>query len=126
VKQDEIRANFGVPRDLFATFKWLIFYLPDLIILLVGGFTGGAFLSFFPVSQLMNMILFVILVWGLSIFLIVQTNGGKRNYEIIFFYLRRKTSPQKKKVKMSTMHLGERNLSKNSTIKGKEKKHHAT
>lgn len=102
------KNNFGVPRDLFAKFKFYFLYLPDLVILGVGIFGGVTMMSLFPVSQWLNMIVCVTLVILLSIFLVLQSNGGKRNYEIIIFYLRQKTKKKNRKIKMLNVRKGER------------------
>lgn len=95
-----MKHNFGVPRDLFAKFKFYFLYVPDIVILCGGGFGGVLLMSVFPVSQWLNMICCVALIWVLSLFLILQSNGGKRNYEIIIFYLKQKTKRKCRKMKM--------------------------
>ncbi|MFD2254411.1 hypothetical protein ACFSJM_08670 [Lactococcus formosensis subsp. bovis] len=105
--KENIKSNFGVPRDLFAKFKFYFLYLPDLIILGVGIFGGVTLMSVFPVSQWINMIACIVLVISLSIFLVLQSNGGKRNYEIIIFYLRQKTKHKNRKIKMLDIREGE-------------------
>lgn len=104
---ENIKSNFGVPRDLFAKFKFYFLYLPDLIILGVGAFGGIMLMTLFPVSQWLNMIICIAMLWALSLFLILQSNGGKRNYEIIVFYLRRKTKKKNRKIKMLVTRNGE-------------------
>ncbi|WP_407350364.1 hypothetical protein VNN41_09985 [Lactococcus garvieae] len=107
---NENKSNFGVPRDLFATFKFYFLSGPDLAVLGIGIFSGFSLMSVFPVSQWLNMILCIVLIGVLSLFLVLRSNGGKRNYEIILFYLKSKTSQKKKAVKM--LNLGEETYGK--------------
>ena len=91
--------NYGVPRDIFAKFKMGIFYGVDFGIMAVGGGVAWWFNRFFPVSQWLNMLIFDVITAIIVIFVIIHTNGGKRNYTVLLLFLRTKTGRIKRQFK---------------------------
>ncbi|WP_251421820.1 MULTISPECIES: hypothetical protein [Lactococcus] len=91
--------NYGVPRDIFAKFKMGIFYGLDFGFMAIGGGFAWWLNRFFPVSQWLNMLIFDVLTAIIVIFLIMHTNGGKRNYMVLLLFLRTKTSRIKRQFK---------------------------
>ncbi|MDG4984576.1 hypothetical protein OGZ51_10505 [Lactococcus lactis] len=83
--------NYGVPRDIFARFKMGIFYGVDFAVMAAGFFLTYYFNKLFPISQWPRMIIFDVISAGIVLFLIIHTNGGKRNYMILLLFLRMKT-----------------------------------
>lgn len=88
--------DYGVPRDVFAAFKWYFLYVPDLIILFLTGFVIMLANGKFPKSEWLNMGIFDLATITLGIFLILHANGGRRNYNIIILYLQKKAARYKK------------------------------
>lgn len=82
--------DYGVPRDVFSKFKWYYFYFPDLAVILGALFGIMIANGYFPKSQFFNMVIFDIATIILAIFLILRTNGDKRNYHIVILYLQKK------------------------------------
>lgn len=83
--------NYGVPRNIFASFKMWAFYGWDFGVMGVGFLLCVWVNRYFPISQWLNMIIFDVITAINVVFLIIHTNGGKRNYMIILLYLRMKT-----------------------------------
>lgn len=83
--------KYGVPRDIYARVKIIGLFMIDLVF--VGGF-GIMALSFalriFPPSQWIQMLLFIILSPVLSLYLILPTNGGKKNWKSMYLFFRRR------------------------------------
>ncbi|MEY8514916.1 hypothetical protein [Lactococcus taiwanensis] len=101
--------NYGVPRDLFARFKMGIFYGLDFCVMAIGGGLTWYLNHFFPVSQWINMLVFDFLSVINVCFLIVHTNGGKRNYMVLLLYLRIKVGRIKRRFKPITCTQGGNN-----------------
>ncbi|MGM0183341.1 DUF5592 family protein [Enterococcus sp. AZ102] len=83
--------NYGVPRDIFSRVKLAGIYVLDGLIVI--GSTLLAFVlgsNIFPYTQFVQLIIFVILTAFISIYLVLPTNGNKRNYNSIMIYLRRR------------------------------------
>lgn len=88
-----MNGNYGVPRDVRAKVKLSMFYLLDLVIM--AGTTLIAFFlatSIFPPGQVKQMIAFIILTIGIVFYLILPTNGGKKNWQSFLIILKRRKS----------------------------------
>lgn len=83
--------KYGVPRDIYARVKIIGLFMVDLVF--VGG-SGVMALSFglriFPPSQWIQMLFFIILSPILSLYLILPTNGGKKNWKGMYLFFRRR------------------------------------
>ena len=84
-------GNYGVPRDIYAKVKYGMFIAIDLAI--VGGSLLGAFmlwLQVFPPQKLLQMLTFIFLTPIMVGYLLLPHNGGKKNWQAIYIYLRRR------------------------------------
>lgn len=85
--------KYGVPRDIRARIKIIGLFFIDFIFIgasAVAAITFG--MQLFPTNQRPQMIAFILLTPLMSLYLILPTNGGKKNWHsmVLFFRRRRK------------------------------------
>ncbi|HIZ67708.1 MAG TPA: hypothetical protein H9965_04465 [Candidatus Streptococcus faecavium] len=85
--------KYGVPRDIRARIKIIGLFFIDFIFIgasAVAAITFG--MRLFPTNQRPQMIAFILLTPLMSLYLILPTNGGKKNWHsmVLFFRRRRK------------------------------------
>lgn len=85
--------KYGVPRDIRARIKIIGLFFIDFIFIgasAVAAITFG--MRLFPTNQRQQMIAFILLTPLMSLYLILPTNGGKKNWHsmVLFFRRRRK------------------------------------
>ena len=85
--------KYGVPRDIRARVKIIGLFFIDFIFIgasAVAAITFG--MRLFPTNQRPQMIAFILLTPLMSLYLILPTNGGKKNWHsmVLFFRRRRK------------------------------------
>lgn len=88
-----MNGNYGVVRDIRAKVKIGMFFVLDLVVML--GTTFFAFFigsNVFPSSQWKEMIAWIFLTILIVGFLILPTNGNKRNWQSIYILLKRRKS----------------------------------
>lgn len=83
--------KYGVPRDIYAKVKILGLFMADI------AFVGGSAVAalsiapkYFPTSQWAQMLLFILITPLMSLYLILPTNGGKKNWHSMLLFFRRK------------------------------------
>lgn len=84
-------GNYGVPRDIYARVKIIGLILVDIVF--VGLSTLLAFIfgtKFFPSEQWPQFLGFVVLTALLTLYLVLPTNGGKKNWQTIYLFFRRR------------------------------------
>ncbi|KXT85323.1 DUF5592 family protein [Streptococcus oralis] len=83
--------KYGVPRDIYAKVKIIGLLLLDIAFV---GITGVIALAVapkvFPKSQWIQMFLFILLTPLMSLYLVLPTNGGKKNWHSMFLFFRRR------------------------------------
>lgn len=85
--------KYGVPRDIRARIKIIGLFFVDFIFI---GASAVAALTFgmrvFPTNQWPQMIAFILLTPLMCLYLVLPTNGGKKNWHsmVLFFRRRRK------------------------------------
>lgn len=85
--------KYGVPRDIRARIKIIGLFFIDFIFIgasEVAAITFG--MRLFPTNQWPQMIAFILLTPLMSLYLVLPTNGGKKNWHsmVLFFRRRRK------------------------------------
>ncbi|HEM3647513.1 TPA: hypothetical protein U1C40_000091 [Streptococcus suis] len=83
--------KYGVPRDIYAKMKIIGVVMADIV------FVGASALlaivvgmRIFPRSQWPQLTAFILLTPLMSLYLILPTNGGKKNWQSIFLFFRRR------------------------------------
>ena len=85
------KGNYGVPRDINARVKIMGLIILDIIF--VGGSTLLAFvfgIKIFPNEQWMQFLAFMVLTAIWTLYLVLPTNGGKKNWRTIYLFFRRR------------------------------------
>ena len=85
--------KYGVPRDIRARIKIIGLFFADFIFIgasAVAAITFG--MRLFPTNQWPQMIAFILLTPLMCLYLVLPTNGGKKNWHsmVLFFRRRRK------------------------------------
>ena len=85
--------KYGVPRDIRARIKIIGLFFIDFIFIgasVVAAITFG--MRLFPTNQWPQMIAFILLTPLMCLYLVLPTNGGKKNWHsmVLFFRRRRK------------------------------------
>ena len=85
--------KYGVPRDIRARIKIIGLFFVDFIFIgasAVAAITFG--MRLFPTNQWPQMIAFILLTPLMCLYLVLPTNGGKKNWHsmVLFFRRRRK------------------------------------
>lgn len=83
--------KYGVPRDIYAKVKILGLFMADIG--LVGGSAVAALSiapKYFPTSQWVQMLLFILMTPVMTLYLVLPTNGGKKNWHSMLLFFRRK------------------------------------
>lgn len=83
--------KYGVPRDIYTKVKIIGLFMLDIV------FVGGSGIvslmvatKVFPKSQWIQMFVFILLTMVLALYLILPTNGGKKNWNSMYLYFRRR------------------------------------
>lgn len=83
--------KYGVPRDIYAKVKIIGLFMADIV------FVGGSAVvavsvgtRIFPTSQWAQMLAFILLTPLMCLYLVLPTNGGKKNWQSMFLFLRRR------------------------------------
>lgn len=83
--------KYGVPRDIYAKVKIIGLFMADIV------FVGGSAVvavsvgtRLFPTSQWAQMLAFILLTPLMCLYLILPTNGGKKNWQSMFLFVRRR------------------------------------
>ncbi|MDG3136401.1 DUF5592 family protein [Streptococcus suis] len=86
-----MNEKYGVPRDIYARVKIIGLFLADL------SFVGGSMVAavslgtkIFPTSQWLQLLDFIILTPLMCLYLILPTNGGKKNWHSMLLFFRRR------------------------------------
>ena len=86
-----MKEKYGVPRDTYAKVKILGLLMMDIV------FVGGAAVAavsvgtkLFPTSQWPQLIAFILLTPLMCLYLVLPTNGGKKNWQSMFLFFRRR------------------------------------
>lgn len=83
--------KYGVPRDIYSKVKLIGLFMADLAF--VGG-SGVAAISIgtkiFPTSQWVQLLAFVFLTPLMCLYLVLPANGGKKNWQSMFLFFRRR------------------------------------
>ena len=85
--------KYGVPRDIRARIKIIGLFFIDFIFIGASAVAAITFaMRLFPTNQRPQMIAFILLTPLMSLYLILPTNGGKKNWHsmVLFFRRRRK------------------------------------
>ena len=83
--------KYGVPRDIYAKVKIIGLVMADIVF--VGGSAVAAVsigTKIFPTSQWQQLLAFVILTPLMCLYLVLPTNGGKKNWNSMFLFFRRR------------------------------------
>ncbi|MEY8436104.1 DUF5592 family protein [Streptococcus hyointestinalis] len=83
--------KYGVPRDIYAKVKIIGLFMADIVF--VGGSAVAAVSAgtrLFPTSQWAQMLAFILLTPIMCLYLVLPTNGGKKNWQSMFLFLRRR------------------------------------
>ena len=84
--------KYGVPRDIRARIKIIGLFFVDFIFIgasAVAAITFG--MRLFPTNQWPQMIAFILLTPLMCLYLVLPTNGGKKNwYSMVLFFRRRR------------------------------------
>lgn len=83
--------KYGVPRDIYAKVKIIGLFMVDIVF--VGGSAVVAFSiapKYFPTSQWIQMLCFIILTPLMCLYLVLPTNGGKKNWQSMYLFFRRR------------------------------------
>ncbi|MCB4950884.1 DUF5592 family protein [Streptococcus mutans] len=83
--------KYGVPRDIYAKVKIIGLFMIDIVF--VGGSAVAALsvgTKFFPTSQWPQLLVFIILTPLMCLYLVLPTNGGKKNWQSMFLFFRRR------------------------------------
>lgn len=86
-----MNEKYGVPRDIYAKVKIIGLFISDIV--LIGGsaliaITFGP--KIFPPSMWIQMFAFIFLTPLITLYLVLPSNGGKRNWQSMYIYFRRK------------------------------------
>lgn len=88
IRMDE---KYGVPRDIYAKVKIIGLVMADIV------FVGGSAVAavsvgtrIFPTSQWPQLLAFVVLTPLVCLYLVLPTNGGKKNWQSMFLFFRRR------------------------------------
>ena len=92
-EQQEVVHNYGVPRDFYASIRWLGMRIVDIGIvvgspLLAMQLTGSG--RVFPLEQVWQFILFIFMTFAIALFLVMPHNDGKNNFSAIRIFLTRR------------------------------------
>ena len=86
-----MNEKYGVPRDIYAKVKIIGLFIADI------SFVGGSAVAavhfgtrIFPTSQWAQLIAFVALTPLIALYLILPTNGGKKNWQSMYLFFRRR------------------------------------
>ena len=85
------KGNYGVPRDINARVKIMGLIILDIIF--VGGSTLLALVlgtKILPKEHLMQFLAFLFIKAILKLYLVLPTNGGKKNWRTIYLFFRRR------------------------------------
>ena len=83
--------KYGVPRDIYAKVKIIGLFMADIVF--VGGSAVAALsvgTKIFPTSQWPQLIAFMLLTPLMCLYLVLPTNGGKKNWQSMFLFFRRR------------------------------------
>ncbi len=83
--------KYGVPRDIYAKVKIIGLVMADIVF--VGGSAVAAVsigTKIFPTSQWPQLLDFVSLTPLMCLYLVLPTNGGKKNWNSMFLFFRRR------------------------------------
>ncbi|MGT2808706.1 hypothetical protein DIX60_01825 [Streptococcus iniae] len=86
-----MNEKYGVPRDIYAKVKIIGLFISDIV--LIGGSALIAITiapKVFPTELWIQMFAFIILTPLITLFLVLPNNGGKRNWQSMYLYFRRK------------------------------------
>ncbi|WP_247925963.1 DUF5592 family protein [Streptococcus pasteurianus] len=82
--------KYGVPRDIRARIKIIGLFIVDFIF--IGGSAVAALtfgMRLFPTNQWPQMIAFILLTPLMCLYLVLPTNGGKKNWHSMVLFFRR-------------------------------------
>lgn len=86
-----MNEKYGVPRDIYAKVKIIGLVMADIV------FVGGSAIAavsvgtkLFPPSQWPQLLAFVVLTPVMCLYLVLPTNGGKKNWHSLFLFFRRR------------------------------------
>ncbi|SFC05646.1 hypothetical protein SAMN05660328_101321 [Streptococcus gallolyticus] len=85
--------KYGVPRDIRARIKIIGLFFVDFIFIGASAVAAVTFgMRLFPTNQWAQMIAFILLTPLMCLYLVLPTNGGKKNWHsmVLFFRRRRK------------------------------------
>lgn len=83
--------KYGVPRDIRARIKIIGLFFIDFIFIGASAVAAITFrMRLFPTNQRPQMIAFILLTPLMSLYLILPTNGGKKNWHSIVLFFRRR------------------------------------
>ena len=83
--------KYGVPRDIYAKVKIIGLVMADIVFVggsAVAAVTNGT--NIFPTSQWPQLLAFLILTQLKCLYLVLPTNGGKKNWNSMFLFFRRR------------------------------------
>ena len=86
-----MNEKYGVPRDINAKVKIIGLFMADIV------FVGGSAVvalsigtKIFPTSQWPQLLAFIILTPLMCLYLVLPTNGGKKNWQSMYLFFRRR------------------------------------
>lgn len=83
--------KYGVPRDIYAKMKIIGLLMADIAFV---GLSAVAAVSIgtkiFPTSQWPQMLTFILLTPLMCLYLVLPTNGGKKNWHSMLLFFRRR------------------------------------
>ena len=85
--------KYGVPRDIRARIKIIGLFFVDFIFIGASAVAAVTFgMRLFPTNQWAQMIAFILLTPLMCLYLVLPTNGSKKNWHsmVLFFRRRRK------------------------------------
>lgn len=88
---NEMDEKYGVPRDIYAKVKIIGLVIADIVF--VGGSAVAALsigTRIFPTNQWPQLVAFMILTPLMCLYLVLPTNGGKKNWHSMFLFFRRR------------------------------------
>ncbi|EPT35483.1 DUF5592 family protein [Streptococcus agalactiae] len=86
-----MKDSYGVPRDIYAKIKILGIFLMDIVFVSLTGVLAFTFgMKLFPPQEWPIFLVFWLLSVTLVIYLLLPIRGGKKNWQSILLFFRRR------------------------------------
>lgn len=102
----ETTPTYGIPKDIYYRVKMLGVAVLDIFIFVIGVIISLQLSTrLFPPHQVLQKLMFIFLTAIIMIYLLLPSNGGKKNWQSILIYLLRR---KKRYISMDKMKARER------------------